>query len=443
MNMNTDTTFAEMLTWLSMAEIQQTLPHRTFTRSAKRSRAALTAAVTQFPGEDQVALQEAARAKKRRRIGEEREKEPDVQNETDAADAGFFETVTEEVRRERIVKFIDATGNDALATEICAVCAGRFFTQSMNDMLLSKLRVEKTLVPSQSHPAHVLMEEMLLHNTGDSIRTDANGERYAHTCATCTSSLQKKKTPPLALANGMWIGNVPLVLKILTLPERILVARYFPAAYIVKLYPKKKGARMWGEGSGLHSGLQGNVSTYHLNTSDVASMITEKRTMPPPSSILAATVGVTFVGPRNLPEKTLPGFLRVNRMRVRNALEWLKQNNPLYADIEISTERLNELPSDGFPKEISTLTRHLTDEMLLADETDGCVPEEGDGEENAGERHCDRCLGHHELNFFWGGVECAGPSAGVFGIDEYEGEGDERVYSEQGNVTRRKRGICL
>lgn len=60
----------------------------------------LTAAVTQLPEEDQVALQEAARAKKRRRIGEEREKATSAPNDTEVPDAGFFETVTEEVRRE-------------------------------------------------------------------------------------------------------------------------------------------------------------------------------------------------------------------------------------------------------------------------------------------------------------------------------------------------------
>lgn len=331
-------------------------------------------------------MEEAARAKKKRRLGEQSEEVTNVRNAEGAPDGDFFETVTEDVRRERITKFIDATGNDALATEICAVCAGRFFTQSMNDMLMSTLRSEKILAPTNAHPGHVLIDGMLLHDAGNSIRVDENGERVARTCATCTSSLRKKKTPPLSLANGMWIGDIPLELKILTLPERILVARYFPAAYIVKFYPKKKGARMWAEGAGLHSGLQGNVSTYRLNTSDVANMTEDNRTMPPPSSILAATVGVTFVGPRNLPEKTLPGFLRVNRKRVRKALEWLKENNPLYADINICTERLNALPRNGVPTEISTLTRHLTDESLLADETDGYVPEEVDGDQNAGEK---------------------------------------------------------
>lgn len=108
----------------------------------------------------------------------------------------------------------------------------------------------------------------------------------------------------------MWIGDVPLVLRVLTLPECILVAHYFPAVYIVKLYPKKRGARAWPT-SGLHSGLRGNVSTYRLNTDDIMHM-TDSQLMPPSSLILAATIGATFVGPGNLPQKMMPGFLHVN-----------------------------------------------------------------------------------------------------------------------------------
>jgi hypothetical protein len=84
------------------------------------------------------------------------------------------------------------------------------------------------------------------------------------------------------------------------------------------------------------------------------------------------------VGPSNLPEKTLPGFLRVNRARVRDALQWLKKNNPLYQNIDICKERLNDLPIDNVPTEISCLTWHLQDEHLLAEETDGYIPEEDD-----------------------------------------------------------------
>lgn len=75
--------------------------------------------------------------------------------------------------------------------------------------------------------------------------------------------------------------------------------------------PMKTGARSWLI-HGFHSGLRGNVSTYRLNTDDIVSM-TDSQIMPPPSTILAATIGVTFVGPRNLPQKTMPSFLYLNR----------------------------------------------------------------------------------------------------------------------------------
>ena len=72
--------------------------------------------------------------------------------------------------------------------------------------------------------------------------------------------------------------------------------------------------------------------------------MTDTQTMPPSSSILAATIGVTFVGPCNLPQKTMLGFLHINRNWVHDALLWLKLNNPIYRDIVISTDRLSQLP---------------------------------------------------------------------------------------------------
>ncbi|KAH9010256.1 hypothetical protein EDB85DRAFT_2232956, partial [Lactarius pseudohatsudake] len=176
------------------------------------------------------------------------------------------------------------------------------------------------------------------------------GILFANVCQSCTSDLWCDKKPVLSLANEMWVGDVPLELQVLTLPERILVGHFFPAVYIIKLYPKKKGARSWAT-NGLQSGLRGNVSSYRLNTQDVVHM-TDGQLMPPSSSILAATIGVTFVGPKNLPQKTLPGFLRVNRTRVRDALFWLKQNNPIYEDIIICSDRLNALLADGILDEI-------------------------------------------------------------------------------------------
>lgn len=104
--------------------------------------------------------------------------------------------------------------------------------------------------------------------------------------------------------------------------------------------------------------------------------MTDDSIMPPSCTILAATIGVTFVGPTNKPLKTMPGFLKINQTRVRESLEWLKKNNPLYKDIVISSDRLQTLPTDGVSLEISELARHSDDTTLLAEETDNYVPDE-------------------------------------------------------------------
>lgn len=286
----------------------------------------------------------------------------------------FLETVSPQCREECIAAFIDSTGNVATSSKVCAVCAGRIFLSELVTMSVADLEGNSLLAPHCFHSAHLLTKGSLLHNSPGCYFTDEHNRSFAYVCKPCSSQLQKKKTPIQSLANGLWIGALPLELRILTLPERILIARHFPAAYIVKLYPKKKGARSWSN-AGFHSALQGNVSTYRLNTNDVAK-ITDDNVMPPRASILAATIGVTFVGPKNLPEKTLPGFLRVNRARVRAALVWLKANNPIYHQVSISVERLNELPIDDVPCEISSLARHCEDASLLAQENDGYVPED-------------------------------------------------------------------
>lgn len=104
--------------------------------------------------------------------------------------------------------------------------------------------------------------------------------------------------------------------------------------------------------------------------------------MPPPSRILASIIGVTLVGPNNIPEKTMPGFLRVRRRRVREALKWLKLHNPLYANIEISHERLSELETDGIPREIIQATRYSNDTESLHKESSGYVPNDDEFDED-------------------------------------------------------------
>ena len=356
---------------LTMRQIINALPPTTFSSKEKCSRPKLDEAVMRLPPEQRVSLDQITIANVHGLNNMSNAEDVDDGQSINSED-NFMETVSEDCRQKCISNFIDATGNNALATSICAVCAGSFFNSEIYEFKVSDLQEKNKLVPSKPHPAQVLTEGMLLHVMPTSLHVDPDGCLMANICSLCSSDLKRNKTPAMSLANGLWIRNIPLDLKVLTLPECILIAHFFPAAYIIKLYPKMKGARNWAS-DGFHHALRGNVSTYRLNTDQIAHL-SSTHVMPPSPTILAATIGVTFVGPKNVPEKTMPGFLRVNQMRVRMALEWLKENNPLYANVTISEDRLNSLPVNEVPEEILSLVKYSNDTRLLAEESDGYVP---------------------------------------------------------------------
>ncbi|KAG1776521.1 hypothetical protein EV702DRAFT_1198218 [Suillus placidus] len=207
-----------------------------------------------------------------------------------------------------------------------------------------------------SHHSQCLVDGMLLYNA--SIKTQENYQ-HGFFCDSCLDDIKSNKTPVQSLANNLWVGDILDELAMLILPERILVALSYPAAYIVKLYPKKCGAIHW-DVAGLNSGLRGNVSTYRLNTSAITAMV-QGNLLPPKPSVLATTIGVSIVGPNNFPKRCLPAFLSVSRCHLRNALLFLKRENPLYRNIVISEENIALFPEHGIRDVIISSVRHLQD----------------------------------------------------------------------------------
>ncbi|KAG1836946.1 hypothetical protein DFJ58DRAFT_609558, partial [Suillus subalutaceus] len=180
--------------------------------------------------------------------------------------------------------------------------------------------------------------------------SEEDGRQHGPICRPCLEDLQISNIPVHSLVNGLWVGAIPDVLSILNLPERLLIALYFPAVYVLKLYPQRKGAKQW-DSTSLNSGVRGNVSTYQLNTPDIARMI-EGDLMPHKPVILAAMVAVTIIGPSKLPVKSLPSFLSVSRLRIKAALSFLKRENHLYQNIVISDDHLSLLPEEGIPEDL-------------------------------------------------------------------------------------------
>ncbi|KAF9488076.1 hypothetical protein BDN71DRAFT_1365711, partial [Pleurotus eryngii] len=162
-------------------------------------------------------------------------------------------------------------------------------------------------------------------------------------CLKCLKELEQGHTLLLSLVNNMWICDIPSVLMALTLLERVLIARYFSAVYIVKLYFKNQNVHL--DPRMLTSGLKGNVITYPLDVKSFSEFI-DRQSLPSHPCILAVTIGITFVGLNNAPEKALRGLFQVSRVQVRNAPSWLKNHNPLYRSIILNKSNLSILPED-------------------------------------------------------------------------------------------------
>lgn len=74
--------------------------------------------------------------------------------------------------------------------------------------------------------------------------------------------------------------------------------------------------------------------------------------------------------------RELPKLFHVRRARVYDALQWLKNNNPLYQDVIISDNTLSQLPEEGAPDELLSTVRTSNDVMGLSAEQDSYVPDQ-------------------------------------------------------------------
>lgn len=295
---------------------------------------------------------------------------------------------SDDVKSDCLARFIDCTSNAGTRQVVCIVCALEVFVVATKEFAVDDIPESHLLIPLPRQPRQHLTNGILLHHSALTLH---DGHLHGHICCKCLQELHAHKLPKLVLANGLWIGEVPQELAILTLPERVLIGLYFPVSFIVKLFPQKKGSRNW-DTSAMNSGVHGNVSTYRLNTEDIAAMV-EGCLLPCIPDLLPAIIGITIIGPKNLPAHNLPRFLTVSRERVKQALIFLKRENPLYSDISISDLHLDLLPSDvAVPSQLLSVVKHSSDTQLLDQEHEGYVVEDDDDQIDSGDSQWHYCL---------------------------------------------------
>lgn len=153
-------------------------------------------------------------------------------------------------------------------------------------------------------------------------------------CTSCLDSLKKKNRPKMALANDLWLGEVPECLKDLALGEMALISRVRHSRCIVRV---AKG----------HLKMIANVVSFEHPSMKVYA------SLPMSPADLDQVLSVVYTGvepPTDNDKKRTPVLVR--RERVREALEWLKLNHRDYGDLEIDYARLESYPLEHIPVKV-------------------------------------------------------------------------------------------
>lgn len=291
----------------------------------------------------------------------------------------FLDLPTEAERHDCYRGFYVATSNDAVRMGVCGICARElsFQADGLNCYRLTELPNSERLIPKSAHPAHVLIHGRLLVPTAVQVGTAMSTTRVTacNACVIVLSDIQDHP-PPLSLANGLWIGDIPWELKRLTFAEQMLIALYYPRVYVFKLFPRVTHAGL-NPGT-LQRAMGGSVSTYDLDVGGASAMI-EGNLLPRKPRILARVLSITFVGTSVVPQAWLRSTFKVRRQAVHDALRWLKiHNTKYYGNINLSQENLYELPEDDVPEEVVALVRHSTKLGVMEEENAGYVPSHDD-----------------------------------------------------------------
>ncbi|KAJ2912290.1 hypothetical protein MD484_g8126, partial [Candolleomyces efflorescens] len=250
--------------------------------------------------------------------------------------------ISAEEKKKCIKAFRVATSSDALRTSVCCACGIRALCASMKRYHADEIDLEPLKPTERPYPlpflGHPTLEEYLLDPRG--VHLEDGNALALDLCHTCHSSLSRNALPRLALANDLYQGPIPPELAELSTLEQTLIARGRAKCTIVQL--KSEGS---GELSPMNQrGLRGNVIMFPQHPEMLPPLL------PPPMQDIIEHICVVFIGSKLPTREWFAKYaspLLVRPSRIRAALVWLKAHNPLYHDVKLNQECLDQMPSDG------------------------------------------------------------------------------------------------
>ncbi len=242
--------------------------------------------------------------------------------------------VTQTLKDKFVMLFREKTSSAALSSVTRASCAENCLVAKRTEVKLSEIDISvlerpdhqtssrtgefivdstwmdcNTVPPTFAKPVPTKPNALLDPNR---VSVSEDGEFILSLCKTCHSSIKNNKVPPLALANHMFLGDVPEELKDLTVVKEAMIARCRAKCWIVQL---KEESNISVPNS--QRGVKGHIIIYPQRPSAVATIL------PPSLEEVSTPICVIFV--RSLPstkewleKKAKP--LTIRREKVRHAL---------------------------------------------------------------------------------------------------------------------------
>ena len=256
--------------------------------------------------------------------------------------------VPPQLKEDLVKEFKNATSSSALASFTCACCACELPVKERQRKIHTEVNMELLRSPTKHWnsdqvppPPTSFTEGPLAGKLLDAKGVQStDGETfYLDFCTLCLRGLHRDVLPKRALANRLYLGPVPSELSELTMVEECFIARARAKSWIVKLQETEGGPAL----PTTQRGFKGHTIIYPQEPEHLATML------PPPVDEVLSFICIIFVGsskPTKEWLRTKAKPLVVRREKVYNALRWLKDNNPVYKDIEIAAENLESLPDE-------------------------------------------------------------------------------------------------
>jgi hypothetical protein len=182
-------------------------------------------------------------------------------------------------------------------------------------------------------------------------------------CVKCHDALSKEQIPKFSAANNMWIGDIPVELQGLTIPEEKLISLYRHNSCIIKLHSPFHSTTT------AQTALKGNCITFLQNMPNIVN------SLPLKLDDLCDTLKVIFIGSRPPDRVHLKKVLPVRKKKIIQALQWLKKYNVLYRNVDINLQNISQLPEDDVPECIMSTLEQKIGEDEIPSERVGYVPD--------------------------------------------------------------------